>query len=246
MNPVFIQPDWSVPDNIRACVTTRIGGVSQVPFDSLNIGNHVGDDPEAVRKNRALLVDTLSLPSEPAWLEQVHSRDVVNASEVSQLVRADASYTADDNVVCVVMTADCLPVFFAAKDGSEIAVAHAGWRGLASGILEATVDKLSTPATDIISWMGPAIGAEHFEVGDDVRDEFLRICSSASEAFIKKNNGKWLADIYQLARLRLQGVGLKQVYGGSYCTYRDKEQFYSYRRDHQTGRMASLIWKYKS
>jgi len=241
--PVFIQPDWPAPANVRAYVSTRQGGVSSSPYDGLNLGGHVGDAEENVRQNRALVSEALALPAEPAWLEQLHTTQVVDAAEVQQPVQADASYSCEDKVVCAVMTADCLPVFFTADNGSEVAVAHAGWRGLASGILEATLEKLSTAPDHILCWLGPAIGPQQFEVGGEVRKAFLSAHTETEQAFTVKNDEKWLADIYQLARLRLQAAGVDQVFGGNFCTYNNQQQFFSYRRDKDTGRMASLIWK---
>jgi len=238
----FIIPDWPAPENIRAAVTTRKGGYSQSPFNSFNLGDHVDDDPETVKKNRRLLNEILSLPNEPAWLEQIHTTNVVNAEKVEGSARADASYTAQKNAVCVVMTADCLPVFFCSEDGSEVAVAHAGWRGLAAGILEATVEKMNSPAQAIMAWMGPAIGPDNFEVGEEVRDAFMQQNSETENAFQKNKKGKWLADIYSLARVRLKQSGVQNISGGGFCTYQNAEQFFSYRRDGKTGRMGSLIW----
>ena len=240
--PEFIIPDWPAPGNIRATVSTRRGGYSKPPFDGFNLGDHVGDESDAVNKNRRLLNEALSLPGEPAWLEQIHTTNVVNAAKVNSPVRADASFTAEKNMVCVVMTADCLPVFFCSEDGSEVAVVHAGWRGLAAGVLEATVKKLKSPAKEIMAWMGPAIGPEYFEVGGEVRDAFMKQNPATENAFSKNQNGKWLADIYSLARVRLEQVGVRNISGGDFCTYKNAEQFYSYRRDGKTGRMASLIW----
>lgn len=240
--PEFIIPDWPAPENIRAFVSTRKGGYSQSPFDGFNLGDHVDDDPEAVKKNRQLLKETLSLPGDPVWLEQIHTTNVVNAAKVNGTVRADASCTVQKNTVCVVMTADCLPVFFCSEDGSEVAVAHAGWRGLAAGVLEATVEKLNSPTREIMAWLGPAIGHEYFEVGEEVRDEFMQQNLETESLFKKNKNGKWLADIYSLARVRLEQVGVKKISGGGFCTYKNKKQYFSYRRDGKTGRMASLIW----
>ncbi len=241
-NPEFIVPDWPAPDSISARVTTRKGGCSQAPFATFNLGDHVGDDPAAVASNRRLLRETLSLPGKPRWLEQVHGMRVVDAAAAGQTEKADASYVRQPGIVCAVMTADCLPVFFCAADGSEVAVAHAGWRGLAAGVLEATVEAMTTPAGEMLAWLGPAIGPEAFEVGEEVRMAFVRKNPAAEAAFSKKQNGKWLADIYALARIRLGEAGVTHISGGGFCTFKNAEQFFSYRRDGATGRMASLIW----
>jgi len=240
--PEFIIPDWPAPENIRAYVSTRKGGHSQTPFDEFNLGNHVDDNPEVVKNNRLLLNTALSLPGDPVWLEQIHTTNVVNAAKAEAPVHADASYSSQKNTVCVVMTADCLPVFFCSKDGSEVAIAHAGWRGLVAGVLEATVEKLDSPAEELIAWLGPAIGPEAFEVGEEVRAAFMHQNTETKNTFSKNKNGKWLADIYSLARIRLEQAGVQNISGGDFCTYKNAEQFYSYRRDGQTGRMASLIW----
>lgn len=242
----YIIPNWSAPATIKAYSTTRFGGMSAAPFDGLNLGMHVEDNTEHVVHNRQHLVDTLDLPTEPLWLEQVHSRIVVQADHVAMeanVITADASISHTANVVCVVMTADCLPVLLTNRQGSVVGAVHAGWRGLNGGILEATVNKMGVDATEILAWLGPAIGAEAFEVGDDVRDAFLQNQPIAIDAFKPAEvTGKWFADIYALARFRLQQAGVTHLFGGDYCTYQDKERFFSYRRDGKTGRMASLIF----
>lgn len=224
-------------------MTTRIGGVSTPPYEQLNLGDHVNDAPAHVIKNRALLSTRLNLPAEPLWLQQVHGTTVVNAANVATNISADAAFTNQNNVVCSVLTADCLPVFFCTEDGVAVAVAHAGWRGLAAGILQATVKSLNTNPEKIICWLGPAIGPKVFEVGSEVREAFVAEQSTSAAAFIQTGDNHWLADIYALARIKLGSVGVTQVSGGGECTYTDVERFYSYRRDGITGRMASLIWK---
>lgn len=236
----FIFPDWPVPENIKATVTTRTGGYSQSPFNGFNLATHVEDEHDAVIKNRKMLTEALQLPSEPVWLEQVHSAVAIEASNKNR--KADASYTNQINTVCAVMTADCLPVLFCNKHGTQVAAAHAGWRGLADGILEATIDAMNEKTNELMVWMGPAIGPDVFEVGDEVRDAFIQVLPQAEQAFTQKNPGCWLADMYLLARQRLEQKGITDIYGGGYCTYTEKERFYSYRRDGKTGRMASLIW----
>ena len=236
----FIIPNWNAPANVHAVMTTRNGGVSKLPYDSFNFATHVDDDLENVLENRRLLKTELALPTEPFWLEQIHSNIVVEASNDLILPKADASFSNNKDVVCVVMTADCLPVLRCSKDGTKIAAIHAGWRGLESGIISNTVAALKTK--ELIVWLGAAIGAECFEVGDDVREAFLKKNADYSTAFKARKNG-WLADIYQLARIELAHLGIKEIYGGVFCTMTDTERFYSYRREKQTGRMATLIWR---
>ena len=239
----LITPNWPAPKNIKAYSTTRLGGVSSGAYSSLNLGNHVNDLPENMLQNRMLLKQFAQLPQEPAWLEQVHSIDVVTL-DGQPLVnnRADAAYSKKANQICTVMTADCLPVLFCTTTGDEVAAAHAGWRGLCDGILAATVQHFSQPTHQILAWLGPAIGPQQFEVGDDVRQAFLKQNPLADEAFKPYKTGKYLADIYQLARQRLHALGITQIYGGDRCTFSEAEHFFSYRRDNVTGRMASLIW----
>lgn len=240
----LILPQWPQPASVRSCVTTRHGGVSLPPYDSLNLGLHVGDDPNLVIANRQRLVDLAELPAAPHWLEQVHGTQVIrltqNISPASPLV-ADAVYTQEPSVVCSVMTADCLPVLFTTKAGDEVAAAHAGWRGLCAGILENTLAEFAAAPSDIMAWLGPAIGPQQFEVGGEVRDAFMAIDPLAAKAFVPKGQ-KFLADIYQLARLRLRAYGVTDIYGGEFCTVSDSTKFYSYRREVTTGRLASLIW----
>ncbi len=238
----LIHPGWPAPSVVRACTTTRHGGVSRPPWDSLNLGGHVGDDPADVEENRRRLRTALALPAEPAWLNQIHSRHVVEAGAWATPPDADASVTREPGVVCAVMTADCLPVLFCADDGGEVAAAHAGWRGLAGGVLEAALAAMTTPNARVMAWLGPAIGPQAFEVGDEVREAFVSTESGAADAFIPHGPGHWLADLYALARLRLQRAGVTRIFGGDRCTYTERDFFYSYRRDGTTGRMASLIW----
>lgn len=239
-NNSFIFPNWNAPENVHAVMTTRIGGVSQSPYDSLNLATHVEDNLEHVLGNRRLLKTTLNLPTQPFWLEQIHSNTVVEANAALILPKADASFTTQKNVVCVVMTADCLPVLMCSKNGEKIAAIHAGWRGLESGIISKTVEALQTK--DVMVWLGAAIGSQRFEVGDDVRDAFLKKSADYASAF-QENGMQWLADIYQLARIELEHLGITEVFGGKFCTVTDAERFYSYRRDKKTGRMATLIWR---
>jgi polyphenol oxidase len=235
----WIVPDWPAPARVKTCVTTRLGGVSVAPFDSLNLGTHVGDDPVAVANNRQRLVERLGC--KPAWLQQVHGVDVVEA--LPEIVaEADANWTATPGIACTAMTADCLPALFCDRSGTRVAAAHAGWRGLAAGVLEATLDALAVAPADTLVWLGPAIGPQAFEVGAEVREAFLSQHAQAAQAFGESHSpGRFMADIYALARIRLAARGVTAVYGGGYCTYSDP-RFYSYRRAAQTGRFASLIW----
>lgn len=240
--PVIV-PEWPTLSGVRAVVTTRLGGVSQPPYDRLNLAMHVGDAPAAVNENRRLLREGLNLPAEPLWLEQVHGTVVCDEHIPAEGRCADAAYTDQPGVVLAVMTADCLPVFFASRDGREIGVAHAGWRGLEAGVLEATLNRFDAPVSEIVAWLGPAIGPAVFEVGDEVRAAFMAHDIEAGKAFVPARPGHWLADIYRLARQRLAAWGVTSVYGGDLCTVSDPARFYSYRRDGVTGRMASLIWR---
>ena len=248
----FITPNWPAPAPVHALLSTRSGGVSKVPFDSLNLGDHVGDQTKDVSSNRAIF--TKALPNQPLWLKQTHST-VVSTPQSRKLnqgsvIEADASVSNIPGEVLVIMTADCLPVLFTNQQGTIVGAAHAGWRGLCSGILENTITQLlgisnDTAVGDLLVWLGPAIGPESFEVGEDVvrafQDSGLPFPSNAFTS-ISDRPGKYLADIYQPARGRLQACGINAIYGGQYCTVRDGQQFFSYRRDGVTGRFASAIW----
>jgi hypothetical protein len=235
----LLLPDWPAPECVRSCTTTRQGGISLPPFDSLNLGTHVEDEPRAVAENRRRL--EVLLGCSPAWLQQVHGVRVVEA-EPQRVPLADASWSATRGVACAVLTADCLPVLFCDRDGTRVAAAHAGWRGLAGGVLEETLRALALPPDQVLAWLGPAIGVQAFEVGGEVRDAFIASHAQADRAFVPSpNTGRFLADIYQLARIRLAACGVDAVYGGGCCTVNDP-RFYSYRRAPRTGRFASLIW----
>ena len=238
----YITPDWPAPANVKAVVTTRDGGCSTGPYQGLNLGDHVGDDPAAVMANRQSLADKFKLSKTPQWLSQIHGIRVVKAVGDGAVPEADACWSDEAGQPCVVMTADCLPVFFCDRQGEKVAVAHAGWRGLADGVLEQTLSLFTDPS-EVIAWFGPAIGPDAFEVGGEVREQFCLALPESETAFKPSTNpGKWFADIYQLARLRLQRAGVTDISGGQFCTYSDSERFYSYRRDGVTGRMASIIW----
>ncbi len=242
-SPEFIVPDWPAPPGVGCLVTTRQGGVSQGKFSSLNLGDHVGDDPKAVAANRGFV--GRSLGAQPVWLNQVHGTRVVDPAEQWRYdvpPEADAACTRRTGAACTVMTADCLPVLLCDDAGTVVAAAHAGWRGLLAGVLETTVAATGVPGTRLMAWLGPAIGPQAFEVGEEVRAAFVAAAPEATQAFHGVAGGKWLADIYLLARLRLKGQGVERVFGGNFCTFTEQDRFFSYRRDGQTGRMASMIW----
>ncbi|WP_024560052.1 purine nucleoside phosphorylase YfiH [Franconibacter pulveris 601] len=238
----LIIPQWPLPEGVAACSTTRVGGVSLSPWDALNLGAHCGDDLTHVEENRRRVYEAANFPSKPVWLEQVHGKTVLKLTgEPYVSKRADASYSNTAGTVCAVMTADCLPVLFCNKSATEVAAAHAGWRGLCEGVLEETVACFQDEPQNIMAWLGPAIGPQAFEVGPEVREAFMEKDAQAERAF-RPLADKYLADIYQLARQRLANVGVKHIYGGDRCTYTEKRDFFSYRRDRTTGRMASFIW----
>jgi len=245
-NQHFIYPDWPAPANVNALMTTRHGGVSQAPFGSMNLGSHVDDTPEDVAQNRALLKQSLELSDEPLWLNQVHGTEIADHTNNQPSDDADAVISRKPNEVCTIMTADCLPVLFCNTEGDVIAAAHAGWRGLQSGILEKCASEMNCDTGQVLVWLGAAIGPDVFEVGEEVRDAFLSVYKESESAFVLKDEsqGKWLADIYYLARVHLAKAGVLKgnIYGGEFCTYSDETRFYSYRREARTGRMASLIW----
>jgi YfiH family protein len=236
----FILPDWEAPAGVCALSTTRGGGVSASPWHGFNLGSHVGDDPRAVAANRALL--RRELPAEPVWLSQVHGALCVDAATAAPGAQADASFTRQRGVVCAVLTADCLPVLLCDERATVVGIAHAGWRGLAAGVIEATVAAMDEPGEHLMAWLGPAIGPQAFEVGGEVRDIFLAGDTAAAEAFVATADGRWLCDIYRLARRRLQALGICRIAGADFCTVNDLQRCFSYRRDGVTGRMASLIW----
>ncbi len=237
-----IVPDWPAPANVRALITARGGGMSKGPYASMNPADHVGDDPGVVLHNRALL--RRLLPSEPHWLKQVHGTGVHVASvPVHSPPEADACISRTPDAVCAVLTADCLPLLLCDEAGTVVGAAHAGWRGLCEGVIERTVAAMDVPGQRVLAYLGPAIGPAAFEVGGEVREAFMRVDPVAAAAFTPGAvAGKWLADIYLLARQRLARAGVSRVFGGGYCTYSDSQRFFSYRRDRATGRLASLVW----
>jgi YfiH family protein len=238
----WIEPDWPAPAHVRAATTLRRGGVSEGDFASFNLATHVGDDPQAVRENRRRLREQLQLSVEPAWLNQVHGTNVVEAQEFATAPDADASVTRVPGQACVVMTADCLPVLFCDRQGTRVAAAHAGWRGLVGGVLRSTIDVFQVDPGEILAWMGPAIEQSAFEVGGEVRDEFLVRDAGDHVGFQSNARGRWQADLYELARRELRRHGVTRVYGGGFECFADSPRFYSYRRNARTGRMASLVW----
>jgi YfiH family protein len=247
--PDWITPDWPAPPNVKAAATLRTGGVSEGAFSSLNLAQHVGDDPKAVDENRRLLKAALQLPAEShiTWLNQVHGTRVVAVPLTGRamlpehrLIEGDASVAINPGHACVVMTADCLPVLFCDRQGTQVAAAHAGWRGLAGGILRKTMGTFEPSET--IAWLGPAIEQEAFEVGDEVREAFLALGPENAAAFKANARARWQADLYQLARNELARLGVTAVYGGGFKCFADSERFFSYRRESRTGRMATLVW----
>lgn len=245
---MLISPEWPVPGNVRAVSTTRIGGYSSAPFDSFNLGNHVGDNPDAVKLNRQLLVEAAGLPSEPYWLNQVHSTDTIllgskSVSKPSEPITADGSVTLEPGYVCAVMTADCLPVLLTNLEGTKVAAIHAGWRGLANGIIETLVNQWFKHEA-FLAWLGPAISQSRFEIGSEVKDLFIRHDDAVAE-FFQQSKNKYNADLVGIAKSKLTRLG-GAVYGGDFCSFSDEKRFFSYRRDSTTGRMATLIWMEKN
>lgn len=239
-HPDWIVPDWPAPANVRALITTRAGGASQGPYASFNLGLRTGDDPRPVSANR-LQLEAL-LPQPPRWLRQVHGATVVEADSLTETVEADAAVARRAGTVCGVLVADCIPVLFSDRAGTIVAVAHAGWRGLAAGVIPNAVERMGTAPRNLIAYLGPGIGPAAFEVGADVRDAFLGRDAELQAAFAPHAPGKWLADLFVLARRSLQRAGVEDIHGGGLCTYSDARRFFSYRRERATGRMAAVIW----
>jgi YfiH family protein len=236
----WIEPHWPAHPRVRSFITARAGGLSSGPYATFNLGDHTADDPDAVAENKRRLAQWL--PAAPRWLRQVHGARVVHADEVDDPVPADAAVTRTPGVVCAVKIADCMPVLFSDRAGTRVGIAHAGWRGLAAGVLEQTVETLGAAPDALVAYLGPAIGPQAFEVGDEVRAAFCAVDLQAEACFRPVREGKWLADLFALARQRLARCGLREVHGGGICTYSDRARFYSHRRNAVTGRMAALIW----
>ena len=238
----FLRADWPAPPHVVAGTSLRGQAEEGDPYSDFNLGAHVGDSPQRVAANRERLARELELPVEPRWLRQVHGRHVVSAADACAEPEADASFTDRLDTVCAVLTADCLPVLFCNSDGTRVGAAHAGWRGLCDGVLEAAVAALDCEPEGLMVWFGPAISQPAFEVGDEVRSAFMSSQPTTEACFRRNTRGRWQADLYALARLRLEGVGVTRIFGGDRCTYREPEAFYSYRRDGRCGRMASLVF----
>ena len=237
----LLEPDWPAPDCVRAASTTRHGGLSQGAYSGLNLSTSVGDDAATVVKNRLLLMETAGLPESPRWLEQVHGNTAIEASDHIRVRRADACVTDRPSQVCAVLTADCLPILLCDEKGTQVAAVHAGWRGLAAGVVESAVETFRQPEK-VMAWLGPGISARAYTVGLEVRDTFLADDANAARAFAPHGEDRWLADLPELARQRLHRCGVSQIYASGLCTYSDPLGFFSYRRDGVTGRMATLIW----
>jgi YfiH family protein len=244
----LLRPQWPAPPSVRAACTLRSGGVSVAPYESLNLAAHVGDRVDAVARNRALLRAGLQLPGEPLWLGQVHGNVILDADTLNEgeagagPPQADGAVTCHAGRVLAVLVADCLPVLLARADGSGVAVAHAGWRGLASGVVEAAAAALGAPSTELIAWLGPAIAPDYFEVGEEVRTQFCERDERAAAAFVRNERQRWQCDLFRLARQRLERLNVHSIHGGDRCSFSEKRSFYSYRRDGVTGRIAALIW----
>ncbi|MCB1826997.1 MAG: peptidoglycan editing factor PgeF [Coxiellaceae bacterium] len=238
----YLTPNWPAPKNIRAYTSTRLNGFSTAPFDSFNLGDYVNDDPYCVNQNKTALIDDLTLPEAPLFLNQVHGDCAVRIEEHTTAPEADASFTTKKNKVCAVLTADCLPVLLCNREGTEVAAIHAGWKGLLVNVIEATIKSMQSSPDDLIAWMGPGLGPDHFEMGNEVYADFLNTNPDYANAF-KRDGKRWLFNAYTIGDLQLKHAGINAIYGGDFCTFKDKERFYSYRRDKGvTGRMTSLIY----
>ena len=239
----YLVPNWEAPGNIKAVVTTRLDGVSQGNYSSFNLGFRTGDSKENVSANREQLVNDWGWTYPPQWLHQVHGIEVVHADGGHLEYEADASWTRTAGLPCVVLTADCLPVIFCDQKGSTVATAHAGWKGLASGVLEATIRSMGVPPGELMAWFGPAISQQYFEVGPEVKEAFVSHLPNAEQAFVPGREDRWMGDLYLLARQRLSAAGVDRIFGGGFCTYADSDRWFSYRRDGgQSGRMATVVW----
>ena len=244
VDPTWIVPDWPAPPGVRALTTTRLGGESQPPYSSLNLGMGTGDDRATVARNRTRLLSALGLDEEPCWLDQAHGRNAVRTMHYERAPRADASVGGAGSPPCVVLTADCLPVVLCDAGGTRIGIAHAGWRGLARGVIASCVARMARPSRDLLAWLGPAIGPASYEVGPEVRDACLAAAPGSEFAFepSPRGTGRWLADLYGIATHQLVSLGIESVYGGGFCTFGDERRFFSHRRDGITGRLATLAW----
>jgi len=241
--PNYLIPNWPAPKNIHAYTTTRGGGVSQPPYNSFNLSTNVGDEISAVTANRTRLRQDLKLPNEPFWLNQAHTNNVITAKSQSDFPSADAAYTTQSNIVCVTLTADCLPILLCSKQGNLVAAIHAGWRGIVNGVIEATIKALPVAPQELIAWFGPAIGPTVFEVEEEVKEKFVATDPKAQQAFTSIVPNKYLLNLYLIGRQRLNNCEVSAIYGGEFCTYSAPEKFFSFRRHATTGRLASLIWR---
>lgn len=239
---ITLRPDWPAPRGVHACTTTRDGGYSRAPYHGLNLADHVGDDAAAVAANRRLVMEALGLPGEPMWLRQVHGSRVIDAAAAGANPTADAAYTTRAGTVCAVLTADCLPILLCRRRGTAVAAVHVGWRGLAAGVIAASVQATAADGAELLAWLGPAIGPQAYQVDDDVRDALNAAVNDAGDAFARTSTGKWRVDLYHLARRALADAGVTRVYGGGWCAFSDERRFYSHRRDGVTGRMATMVW----
>ncbi len=240
--PFWIPADWPAPKGIRAGTTTRQAGFSSPPYAALNLARHVGDDADTVEQNRALLQSELQLPSSPLWLQQTHGRQVIRHDEWNANVTADACYTDQQGIVCVVLTADCLPLLLCSKDGGQLAAIHLGWRGLCQNIIDVTLSRFDTDHSDILAWIGPHVRVNNYEIGEDVRSACLQAIPGTEYAFAFQGDGHWLLSLETLTRHKLVSSGISMIYASDRCTFEEQASFFSCRREKLTGRMASLIW----
>ena len=238
----WLPADWPLPGHVHAGCTTRLGGYSKTPYDTLNLGEHVGDIQADVSRNRKYLIDTVALPAEPSWLKQTHGNRVVELAKTSFNHEADGAYTRQPGIICTVLTADCVPVLLSSEDGQEIAAVHAGWRGFSKDIIASAIAHFISPGPRISAWIGPCIGVQHYETDENIKKSCLEVAGSGGDAFLPSRPGHCLTDLQKLVQQRLQELGVCRIYGGQYCTYTHSRLFYSYRKEGTTGRFASLIW----
>ena len=243
---LWIPANWAAPARVFAGITTRLGGVSHSPFNDLNLAAHVGDHPDSVRENRRRVKKALDLPSEPVWLNQIHGCSIIKGKPVAKPATADGCYTDQTGIVCTVMTADCIPLLLCNRSATEIAAVHVGWRGIGAGIIPAALASFRENAANLLAWIGPHIGSNHYEVGDEVRVACISVDHDTAGGFIRNNAGRWQASLEEIARIVLINNGLTSIYSDGRCTFTEDHYFYSYRREKRTGRMASLIWMAKT